>query len=305
MAADNNDNLVLFPKTLDDYQIELTRMLELEHYGEAKAMLAFLLRCRGVAEKHHTEWEMLLNWLGMMYPEATPSEDANSEDENADEETDESEEDLVARSLSRRAKNDEAYVLQLLAEMRDDRDPERQLAVLGQLAYYIEQPDIVLAIRDWLTTSRVLPPVQFLALQVLRRLGATGEVILPKGRGTIAVEVQDTPLYFEQFSPGVTQVLERVQQTSEALDPTLAFFAEQFWKEFVQAVYGTPIYLSMLEDNDRNVDAWSAALHTLLQQKLHHQVDEAEIVELYGIAGDMIVLYEQALQCLQAYAGPD
>ena len=44
---DDARNVYLFPNMLDHYQIQLTRMLEAEQFGEAKRLIRFLLGCRG------------------------------------------------------------------------------------------------------------------------------------------------------------------------------------------------------------------------------------------------------------------
>ncbi|GJM79232.1 hypothetical protein HMSSN139_17280 [Paenibacillus sp. HMSSN-139] len=58
----------MFPKTLDYYQIELTRMLETERYGEAVELLQFLLQCQGEDPRHYEEWQALLDWLLGAFP---------------------------------------------------------------------------------------------------------------------------------------------------------------------------------------------------------------------------------------------
>ena len=59
--TEHNNNIVLFPKTLDYYQIQLTVMLENERYGEAMKLLHFLLQCQGQEERHYDEWQALLD----------------------------------------------------------------------------------------------------------------------------------------------------------------------------------------------------------------------------------------------------
>jgi hypothetical protein len=68
---------------LDHYQIQLTRMLEAEQYGEAKELLRFLLHVRGEEPRNYEEWENLLAWLDMAFPDGEP---ADGEDDGEDEE---------------------------------------------------------------------------------------------------------------------------------------------------------------------------------------------------------------------------
>lgn len=58
----HNNKIVLFPKTLDYYQIQLTVMLENERYVEAMDMLRFLPQCQGQDERHYDEWRASLEW---------------------------------------------------------------------------------------------------------------------------------------------------------------------------------------------------------------------------------------------------
>ncbi|WP_239615177.1 hypothetical protein [Cohnella mopanensis] len=292
------DNLVLFPKTLDYYQIQLTKMLETERYGDAKALLDFLLQCHGEAERHHTEWQALLGWLVAAFPEAAnPSEYGvfGMEDEEQDEE------DLIKRRVVERFESDSEYIPQLLASLYNGDDPEQQLLILGQLMH-ISHPDIELSIKQWLARMEYIPPVQFRALQALKKQGAAGPIALWRDGESITVDARDTPLSFEEFPQGIHHVLDRVRQTAEVSDPTLSYFAEEMWKECVEIAYGTSIYKGMMEDDDGSSDLWGAALHQLLMEKLHGKHSDEWIREQYGITGELRFRYEQALRWLRQYS---
>ena len=56
---------MLLPKTIDFYQIEITRMLETERYEEAIALLRFLAKCDSGDIRTNEEWLALLAWLGI------------------------------------------------------------------------------------------------------------------------------------------------------------------------------------------------------------------------------------------------
>jgi len=292
------DNLVLFPKTLDYYQIQLTRMLETERYGEAKGLLAFLLHCGGEAERHHTEWQALLGWLNAAFPEAEPG----SFEEGIPEEEDEEAEDRLRQRLQDKSGQDAGFVPKLLAKLEETDDPEQQLLALGQL-FYLAHPEVEGRLRRWLAEGEHHPAVQFRALQVLRRQGAEGPVAFRRGGELLSVDAETTPEDFEDFPSPVRQVLERVRQAAEVSDPTLSYFAEELWKECVQAAYGTPVYGRMTEDDDGAADIWAAALHQFLVEKLHGPRSDEELREQYGITGDLRFRYEQSLRWLRQYAG--
>lgn len=289
----------MFPKTLDYYQIQLTRMLETERYGEAKSLLSFLLQCGGEAEKHHTEWATLLGWLEAAFPDAK-SEGFSSE--AIDDEEEEDAEETLQRRLSDRSVQDADYIPRLLAKLWEGEDPEQQMLALGQL-FYLEHPEIEPRIRAWLEESEHHPSVQFRALQLLKKHGAEGPVRLLREGETLSVDPETTPMRFEDFPPAVQNVLARVRQASEVSDPTLSYFAEEMWKECVQAAYGTSVYENMAEDDDGANDLWAAALHEFLLEKLHGQGGEESIREQYGITDALRFRYEQALRWLRQYAG--
>ncbi|MGG1312436.1 hypothetical protein [Cohnella laeviribosi] len=299
MTESQKDNLVLFPKTLDYYQIQLTRMLETERFGDAKALLAFLLQCGGEAERHHAEWEALLGWLEAAFPDAKEERPGGPD---AEDDGLEDAEESFRRRLNERSEQDADYVPRLLQALEAAEDPEQQLLVLGQLSH-LEHRDIEPGLRRFLEADEHYPAVQFKALQVLRKQGASGQVALWREGERLAVEAEATPLSFDEFPPAVQTVLERVRQAAEVSDPTLSYFAEEMWKECVQAAYGTPVYRRMTDDDDRSCDLWAAALHQFLIEKLHGRASDEEVREQYGITGELRFPYEQALRWLRQFAG--
>jgi len=301
MTDQPKDNLVLFPKTLDFYQIQLTKMLETERYGEAKALLSFLLTCHGEADKHHTEWQALLGWLEAAFPGAAENLDYDAllTDDLGEEEM--NEQDIFKRKVTERSAMDADYIPQLLASLYNSGDPGQQMMILGQFMHVVH-PDIDLSLRQWLAREEHVPPLQFRALQALRNQGATGPVSFWRDGESLTVEAGDTPLTFAEFPQGVHQVLERVSRSAEVSDPTLAYFAEEIWKDCVEIAYGLPIYKSMVEDDDGSSDAWAAALHQLLMEKLHARYGDESIREMYGITDELRFRYEQALRWLRQYS---
>ncbi|MBW5447827.1 hypothetical protein GE107_17375 [Cohnella sp. CFH 77786] len=301
MSDRTNDNLVLFPKTLDYYQIKLTKMLETERYGDAKELLAFLLLCRGDAERHHTEWQALLGWLEAAFPYAEATGNAESAfDGEPDEEEELSESDWVRKRVEDRSHQDAEYVPRLLRTLREEGDPEQQMLVIGQLLHVVH-PDVEPALREWLAGRERHPSVQFKALQALRKQGASGSAAVMREGEILSLDIGDTPLAFSEFPQAILSVIERVRQAAEVSDPTLAYFSEEMWKECVQAAYGTPIYATMTADDDGSSDVWAAALHQFLLEKLHGQTGDEDVREHYGITDELRFRYEQALRWLRHY----
>jgi len=292
------DNLVLFPKTLDYYQIQLTKMLETERYGDAKALLSFLLQCRGEAERHHTEWQALLGWLDAAFPSVEGNMDYDAFMQTDDEED---EERLLQRKISERHESDANYIPELLAALHNGDDPGQQMLILGQLQH-VFHPDIDGSLRQWLVREEYIPPVQFRALQAIRKQGGSGPVSFWRDGECLTVEASDTPLAFSEFPQGMHQVLERVRQSVEVSDPTLAYFAEETWKDCAELAYGTPVFDSMTDDDDGSSDVWAAALHQLLMEKLHMKHGDESVREQYGITGELRFRYERALRWLRNYA---
>lgn len=300
MSDRTKDNLVLFPKTLDYYQILLTKMLESERYGDAKALLDFLLQCGGDAERHHTEWQALLGWLEAAFPDALPTEgDLTLANDLTEDEP--SEDEWIRQRLEDRSLKNPDYIPMLLKTLRQADDPEQQLLIIGQL-HHLSHEDVELELRQWLEASERHPSVQFSALQALRKQGATGEIALRRDGETFHLDIGDTPLKFSEFPQAVHTVADLVQQAAEVFDPTLAYFAEEMWKECVQVAYGTPIYLTMIADDASSSDIWAAALHQVLVEKLHAASSDDDVRDRYGISEALRFRYEKALRWLRQYA---
>lgn len=288
-------NVMLLPQAVDQYQRQLAALLEGERYGEAWRLLDFLLQCGGEAIRWHEEWRALKEGLEKML--ATLGEwpvTKTLDDERGEEE-------WLRDTVNERASADRAYAEKLIAAVTRGRDPERQLAALSQLRF-VRDPDVPPELRAWLSDVVQHPIVQFRALQVLRAHGQEGYVAVRREGGHLLVNVDEVPLRFEDFPPVIRQVQERVRLGAETVDPSLAEFADNFWKECVQAAFGTSAYARMTEDDGATADIWAAALHRLLLERLHGNADDGEVRERYGITDDIRTRYAQALQWLNRYA---
>lgn len=283
---------------LDHYQIQLTRMLESEQYGEAKNLLRFLLQCKGEEDRHYEEWGSLLSWLDMAFPEEGAGEDGlvaakSDEDEN---------ETAIREQLLNPPDQDEAYVRQVLYIMANHPMIDQQILALERAAF-IRAPEVDATIRDWLTSQEdIHPVVQFKALQCLRKREAAGLIELKRMGELVELDIEATPLSMDEFPQPVSRILERVESVSESDDPTLPHFARELWKESLQFLYGSSAYLWMLREDDDTVDCYAAALHLTLLLTVYGSANDDDIRDTYGITEALRFRYEQACRTLRQVA---
>ncbi|MGG6313877.1 hypothetical protein [Paenibacillus macerans] len=287
----------MFPKTLDYYQIELTRMLETERYGEAVELLRFLLQCQGEDPRHYEEWQALLDWLTDAFP-ALANGDTESNLLGDEEET---EETLARRHAEAKLAEDEHYAGKLLHTVMEKPLSEQTFLALDQLAY-LDRPEIDEALIGWLKGRELHPLLQYRVLQTLRRRGTTGTLSFFRGGELVEVEVEAVPLKPDDFPPAVQAVLERVGDQTQVHDPTLFYFAQELWSQFVMALYGTMDYRSLLSDEDAVIDIWAAALHQMVADSLPGGKTEEEIRAMYGITDGLRLRYEQVCRTMAKFA---
>lgn len=289
----------MFPSMLDHYQVQLTRMLEAEQYGEAKGLLRFLLQCQGEDARHYEEWDSLLTWLDMAFPEDGHSGDGTGFIAAApDKEEDEA---AIREQLLNPPDQDEAYVNQVIYIMQNHPMIDQQILALERAAY-IQSSDLNESIRNWLATQQVHPVVQFKALQCLRKRGATGSLVLERLGETVELELDATPLSMDDFPSPVNRILERTEQVAEVDDPTLPHFARELWKESLQFLYGTAAYHWMLREDEDTVDYFAAALHLTLLLTVYGSANDDDIRDTYGITEGLRFRYEQACKALRQVA---
>jgi len=282
---------------LDHYQIQLTRMLEAEQYIEAKELLHFLLQCQGEDSRHYEEWNSLLTWLDMAFPESGESDEstgiiASKQDED---------EASMRESFLNPPDQDEAYVSQVLYIMQNHPMIDQQILAVER-AVYIQSPDLDETIKNWLLTQQVHPMVQFKALQCLRKRGVTGVLAIERLGETTELELEGTPLSMEDFPRSITQILERTERVVEVDDPTLPHFAKELWKESLQYLYGTAAYQWMLDDDEDMIDCFAAALHLTLLLTVYGSANDDDIRDTYGITEAQRFRYEQACRALRQVA---
>ncbi|MBM7563807.1 hypothetical protein [Paenibacillus sacheonensis] len=281
---------------LDQYQNQLTRLLESEQYVEAKNLLRFLLNCQGEEKRHYDEWSNLLTWLDVAFPTYDKSSDGSSAAPYIEEDND-NEAALREQALSP-AEHDEDYVQQVLYIMQHHPVADQQLLALERAAY-LTYPGVDEVILAWLTGSELHPQLQFKALQCLKKRGASGTVALERLGEHVELEIEATPLSEDEFPLVAARVVERVESVTEVNEASLPHFARELWKECLQCIYGTSAYNRLLNDDDDTVDCYSAALHQVLELSLYGRVNDDDVRDTYGITDALRFRYEQACRSLR------
>lgn len=295
--TEHSNNIVLFPKTLDYYQIQLTVMLENERYGEAMDLLRFLLQCQGQEERHYDEWRALLEWLEAAFPHYGEDLPVVLEEREAEEV---SEEDMARQHARSKLEQDNGYADKLLRTVMEEPLSDQTMLALEQLAY-LDRPEIDDSLTGWLKDKTLHPLLQFRVLQTLRRRGVQGIIAFTRGEEPVEVEIDTVPLRPEDFPLQIVQILERVADQTEVHEPTLFYFAQELWIQYVMAVYGTRDYMSMLEENDSMTDIWAAALHMTVADSLGGSHDEEDTRSMYAVTGAMRFRLEQAYRSMKQF----
>ncbi|WP_159881122.1 hypothetical protein [Paenibacillus puerhi] len=294
MSSLPHDNVILFPKTVEYYQYELTRLLEAERYSDAMQLLVFLLGCQTDDNTAREEWQSLLDWMRMMFPDLTAVQLAEDDEED-------SEEGLLRHHLHAKGESSGAYAERLLETIRTQQAPDKLLLALDQLAF-LEHDGIDAALTGWLHEEELHPLIQFKTLQTLKKRGVAGSVTLHRNGESIVCDIEDTPADFDRFPSQIQEIIARVQEISEIKHPALSYFAAQTWNEFLAYIYGTSAYRQMLRQEEACVDVWAAALHLTLLERVFEGGDKEELLELYGITSALIFQWEQAYRIMQQFA---
>lgn len=270
----DSGNIFLLPKTIDYYQFQITELLERERFGEAKELLRFLLECQTSEPTAQEEWRTLLTWLESEFGQY---------DEPEEEET---ESDMLRKALLQRAEADERFVEHLLELVQYSPGVDEKLMAIEQLTY-LDHPLINDSLIRWLENAEIPPTLQYSVLQALKKRGVIGEVAILSEGAPLYVRVEDTPDGIEAFPEKLQKVLSRVKEVSESEYPSLIYFAEPFWLEYLYSIYGTERYEYMLRENF-NPDVWAAALHFLVADKMLGGAKRDEILEIYGLVDEKL-----------------
>lgn len=262
------DNVILFPKTIEYYQSELTRLLEEERYGEAASMLRFLLQCQSDDPLYKEEWHTLLNWLTATFPELAQSGIAEYDPDSAFEADGDSEEAaLLKRHVQAKAANDPAYGEKLLAMLGPQSSAEKQMTALEQLAF-LDRKTIGEKLRSWVGDRGLHPLVQFKGLQVLRQIGELGTIDIHKLGQHVSVTIGQVPLRVEEYPKPIRSILDLAVKKLESEEPGLAEFAQAIWRDLVAFMYGTTIYNRLFEASEEEISLWAEALIRTIREMM-------------------------------------
>ncbi|WP_310833390.1 hypothetical protein [Paenibacillus pedocola] len=273
-------------------------MLESERYGEAMELLRFLLQCQGQEERHYEEWQSLLGWLEAAFPEA--AENTGSDHTASGAEQDLKEEDMARILAKSKLEEDADYPDKLLRKVMNEPLSEATILALEQLSY-LEGGQVDEKLTAWLQKTPVHPLLQFRTLQTLKKRGAQGIVKLGRGHEVAQIEIETVPLQNDEFPPQISQVMERVAEQAEVHEPTLYYFAQELWGQFIMSIYGSSEYHKLLEGEDALLDIWAGALHQMVSESLNGNRQEEETRVMYGITDGMRFQFEGAYRSLKGF----
>ncbi|WP_342566514.1 hypothetical protein NST84_24335 [Paenibacillus sp. FSL R7-0345] len=273
-------------------------MLESERYGEAMELLRFLLQCQGQEERHYEEWQSLLDWLEAAFPYDARS--TQSDRAASNEEQDLKEEDMARILAKSKLKDDAGYPDKLLRKVMNEPLSEGTILALEQLSY-LEGGHVDDTLTNWLQKTPVHPLLQFRTLQTLKKRGVQGVIRLARGSELAQIEIEAVPLQNEDFPLQVAQVMERVAEQAEVHEPTLYYFAQELWGQFIMSIYGSGEYRKLLDGGDEQLDIWAGALHQLVSESLNGTRQEEETRSMYGITGGMRFQFEGAYRSLRGF----
>ncbi|WP_244864808.1 hypothetical protein [Paenibacillus sp. J23TS9] len=274
-------------------------MLENERYGEAMELLRFLLQCQGQDQRHYDEWQALLEWLEAAFPQYNHS---NSDGEHSGEadESEPNEDEMKRQNVHAKLAEDSFYADKLLQTAMQEPLSEQNMLALEQLSY-LEGSAIDEELVQWLQSQELHPLLQFRVLQTLRKRGMQGNIELLRGQERARIDVEAVPLSPDEFPTQVGLVTERVAGQTEVQEPTLFYFAQELWTQFIMAIYGTDDYFSIVDENDETIDIWAASLHQIVSESLTGSRSDEEIRYMYGVTDTMRFIFEQAYRTMKQF----
>lgn len=286
MTEENKGNVILFPKTTEYYQVQLTRMLESERYTEAVELLKFLLRCKGERTAAYEEWSMLLAWLQHQLDNL--------------ELTDVTEEDLMDDNVQHKAKHDHLYIEKLLQLIKGDAALAQKMLALEQLRF-VEHPEIERVLRQWILQTDLHPLIQFKILQTLKKVGATGTLELYRHGENVRIDIQDVPMQMKDFPVIFHRIIEEVQRNCDIHHPALSYFVEHLWEEVLYSTYATRDYRKMLQISSEHIQEWAASLHFQSEKMMLGKASEKSVLHIYHLDESNLSQWNEANELIGKY----
>lgn len=279
---------------LDQYQIQLTRHLEHEQYEEAKELLRFLLQCQGDERQHAVEWGNLLSWLDQAFPSSDEADELEQQED-------------LEEQFRRAALSDYGSissieaVSKVMGTLQGSTSFEQQNLALERAAY-LNSPELDEQLKAWIQEKAIAPPLQFKALQCLKKRGCSGTVQLTRMNEAVELQIEDTPLSMNDFPESVNAILDKAVSALELVDVTLPILVTELWFECLQCLYGTRSYGWMLNKEVHIEECFAAGLHHTIQLIVNGYAADDEIREIYGITDDFRFRYEQASRVIREVA---
>lgn len=296
ITRQNEENVLLLPKTIEFYQDELTRLLEEEKYAEAAGTIRFLLGCGNVDPEYKQEWLSILQWLAESFPGiALENRFGEAEDDEAD-----SEEDLLKELVREKSARDANYADRLLSMLSPGETAERQLAALEQLSC-LDRRDVGAPLIRWLRETKLHPLIQFRGLQTLKKIGETDMIEIRKLGQKVQIPITEVPLSYEQFPERLRTVSAAVRAVMETDGTGMADIADSIWRDLLPFYYGTPIYDELANEDERGLRVWSAALHAMAEEAVFGGSGPERSMDRYELAEEDDKLFQRAQQMIRLF----
>jgi hypothetical protein len=292
IVSEFKNNLVLFPSSIEYYENKIMKMIELEQHDEMANMLSWLLAQSHIHPEQSQKFLALQQWLKQVLDSdehsSLKSEDFLAHNANLQEK------EFLKNVVNEKLQRDEHYHNQLVHYIYEGTF-EQQILSLEQLAFIeIEDDEINLQLKTWLTNEPINPFLQFKALQTLKIRQCSGKIHFKKNEETIIVEIADTPLDFNEFPNQTSELISMININIENHFPDLVSFAEQTLHEFLIFYYGTDFYQKWMKMNSSELRVWAATLHAVIFKMIYSKVDFSELEQQYAISSNQKPLWDNA-----------
>jgi len=265
------------PQTIEHYESELASLLSHERYDEAVEILRYLMGFSNVDSERRMEWEQLLAWLYMMYPELQQTSQLGIEDDAR------AEAELRKQLLGDKWSAESDSVSEMIYSLEHPTSVDKQLITLDKLAH-VGGNQVIHGIRNWLTSREMHPLLQFKALQALKLAGDFEDISIIRAERAIVVNPSDCPLDSSEIPAGIEHIFQTIDHVCEIEEPMIGEFASQMQWDVIATSYGTPLYKAMSNvHNEQEAAVWASALHALLASHIYGGTQVERIRELYEI----------------------
>lgn len=262
------------PQTVEHYESQLASYLSMEQYEQAAELLQFLLHYTSADVESRLQWEQLLSWLHMMFPELLHTSSGYDE---------QTEDELRKQTLDDKWSQSPAHIADLLHTLDVAISPEKQLITLEQLAYH-GGSEAIEGVRNWLTHEEKHPLLQFKAMQTLKQAGDERQVCIPRSGEILCLSPNDFPLDFDEIPYGIESIFNKIKTICESSDPIIGEFASQMKWDVIATSCGTRLYQEMSEvGSHAEASVWASAFHSLLEMHIFGISDEKRVLQLYDI----------------------